>query len=328
MTESPLVSVIIPVHNGTNYLAEAVQSVLAQTYDAVELIIVDDGSTDGTWGLIESFGAAVQGIRKENGGVASALNVGITAARGTYIAWLSHDDLFLARKLARQVELLESRREYGACYTDYSVIDGHGRVLRTQRTPDLPRNDLRRHLFGRMFINGSTMLIARNCFDEVGLFREELKTTQDAEMWLRLLDCWDIGRVPEVLGLYRIHPGQDSRLLDSHTAEKQATFAEVFERLGVGGLFPERARDQDSPRQRALAHVWLADQMATYRDWFEFADRHYRRAVQIWPALRNPARVRLLVGARWWTAPFRRYRILRHRLGVIRKGLLRISAAR
>ena len=82
MTAGPLVSVIIPVYNGTNYLTTAVESVLGQTYSPVELLVVDDGSTDGTWDLIQSFGDTVTGIRKENGGVATALNRGLESATG------------------------------------------------------------------------------------------------------------------------------------------------------------------------------------------------------------------------------------------------------
>jgi len=319
MTDRPLVSVIIPVYNGTNYLAEAVRSVLAQTYDPIEIIVVDDGSTDGTWDLIQSFGSRLRGIRKDNGGVASAMNSGIRESTGRYIAWLSHDDLFLPEKLDRQINFLLGASSCGACYTDFTIIDPGGHPLRTVRTPDLPRNELRRCLFRWMFINGSTMLIDRGCFDAIGLFREDLRTTQDTEMWLRLLDRWDIGRVPEVLGLQRTHPEQGSRLERGHMGEKQSVFSEVFDRLGVRGLFPDLPVDPDSPRALAHAHVWLADTMAIHRDWFEFAERHYRTAVALWPSIRNPARARLLLGARRWTAPIRRYRLTRHQLGMLRR---------
>ncbi len=127
MTEHPLVSVVIPVFNGTNYLAEAIESVLEQTYPAIEIIVVDDGSTDGTWDLIQSFGDRVRGIRKPNGGVASAMNRGIREAAGRHIAWLSHDDLFLPEKLARQVRFLQESDGFAACYTDYRIIGPDGR---------------------------------------------------------------------------------------------------------------------------------------------------------------------------------------------------------
>jgi glycosyltransferase involved in cell wall biosynthesis len=318
MTAGPLVSVIIPVYNGTNYLADAVESVLAQSHDSVELLVIDDGSTDHTWEMIRSFGDRVRGIRKENGGVASAMNRGIEESSGQYIAWLSHDDMFLPEKLERQVRFLAGSTTCRACFTDFEIVDPDGRPLRTVRTPELTRNELRRHLFGRMFINGSSMMIDRRCFDEVGLFREDLRTTQDAEMWIRLLDRWHIGRVGEVLALQRSHPDQGSRDEGPHRAEKEATFAEAFDRLGVAGLFPEWEIDPESPGAAARARVWLGDTVAVHRYWFEFANRQYRAAVRTWPSPNNPARARLLLGARLWTAPSRHTRRLRHRLGRLR----------
>jgi len=321
MSSRPLVSVIIPVYNGTNYLADAVESVLEQTYENVELVAVDDGSTDGTWELIQSYGDSLRGIHKENGGVASALNRGLAEADGRYIAWLSHDDLFLPDKLERQVEELEGPTEARACYTDSRVIDSHGATLRDVTAPSLDRAELRRYLFGRMFINGSTMLIDRECFDRLGGFREDLKTTQDAEMWFRILDHWEIGRVPGILGLQRTHPGQGSQETGPHIAEKQTTFTEIFDRLGFAGLFPELADRAETPRAPAEALVWFGDTMALHRYWFEFADLQYRRAAEIWPSWANPARRRTLVGARAWTASARWYRRARHELGVVRQKL-------
>lgn len=159
----PKVSVIIPVYNGQNYLREAIESVFAQTYRNYELIVVDDGSNDGTWDIIQSYGPRVCGIRKENGGVASALNCGIRESSGDYIAWLSHDDLFLANKLDRQVEFLRRFPDFKACYTDYYVIDEDGKILREVETPWYPRLEAMRVLFGRVYLNGSTMLIERSC---------------------------------------------------------------------------------------------------------------------------------------------------------------------
>lgn len=119
----PLVSVVIPVYNGNNYLQDAVNSVFAQTYPNIEIIIVDDGSTDETWPLIEKLGNKVFGFHKENGGIASALIFGIRKAKGNIIAWLSHDDVFLPTKIVKQVEFLNSNPEMIACYTDFDIVD-------------------------------------------------------------------------------------------------------------------------------------------------------------------------------------------------------------
>ncbi len=328
MTSTPLVSVIIPVYNGTNYLAEAVASVFAQTYQNIELIVVDDGSTDGTWELVQSFVDRVRAIRKENGGVATALNRGIEAAHGKYIAWLSHDDLFLPGKLERQVQALQRDANARACYTDFREVDPHGATLKTVSTPSLDRIALRRFLFGWMFISGSTMLIDRECFDRLGGFREDLRYTQDAEMWLRILGTWDIVRIPEVLGLRRTHPDQGSREHVPHAIETQRMLGEVFDTVGSGGLFPGRWHDEDSPMARAECLVWFGDVVARYRYWFDFADSRYRLAMKVWPSWRNSALPRRLAGARAWSAPVRWYRRGRHRLGEIRQRIGRALLGR
>ena len=108
ITTGPTVSVVIPVYNGSNYVGQAIESILAQTYQNREIIVVNDGSTDqgATRHVVLSYGNQVRYIEKENGGVSSALNCGIQAMQGEYFAWLSHDDLFCKEKLSNQMEFL------------------------------------------------------------------------------------------------------------------------------------------------------------------------------------------------------------------------------
>ena len=295
----PKVSVIIPVFNGEAYLREAIDSALSQTYPRHEIIVVDDGSTDKTWALIESFGSVVRGIRKENGGVASALNCGIQQASGDYIAWLSHDDVFLSNKLERQVEFLLEAPHFKASYTDYYVIDGAGKILGEVKTPWYPRIGAIRALFAGVYINGSTMLIERSCFDEVGLFSEKLRYAQDIEMWLRLLQRFEIGRVSEKLGKQRSHAAQGSRNARIHTEETQAMFEESFERLGVVGIFPEYGESAHVPQTVARVYTWFADTMAFHRAWYSFAEKQYNRAIEIDPSWHNPARLKKTLNPMW-----------------------------
>ena len=309
----PKISVIIPVFNGTNYLREAIDSVLSQTYPNYELIVVDDGSTDETWQVIQSYGSSLRGIHKENGGVASALNCGIREAAGEYIAWLSHDDLFLPDKLERQVNFLQQFTQFKACYTDYYVIDAHGNILREVETPWYPREQAIRMLFSRQHIDGSTMLIERACFDRVGLFSEKLRYTQDAEMWLRMLRQFEIGRVPEKLGKQRSHPVRGSRNVKAHTDETQVMYSQIFQELGVAGIFPELAESANDPQVRAKAYTWLGDTMAIHRRWYTFANKQYARAITIYPDWRNPARFKLV--ANQVRPMYRHFRYL------LRKGL-------
>lgn len=310
-----MVSVIIPVYNGTNYLREAIDSVLAQTYTHYEILVVDDGSTDRTWEVIQSYGTRVRGIRKENGGVASALNCGIREAEGKYIAWLSHDDLFLPEKLGHQIKFLETFKESKACYTDYHVIDLGGNPLSEVTTPWYPPTQVLRVLFGDMYINGSTMLIERVCFDHVGLFSEELKYVQDVEMWMRLSRRFNIGRLPEKQIKQRSHPAQGSvSFKPAHRHETKELYERFFREWGVGVIFPELAQELHEPRTTAKAHTWFGDTMAFHRGFYDLADKHYRLSTALWPDWQNPARMRLLVGSRLFLFPKRIFHYLLFRM--------------
>ena len=311
-----LVSVIIPVYNGADYLREAIDSVLSQTFDDYELIVVDDGSTDDTPAIAKSYGARLTYIRQENKGVAAALNRGILRARGKYIAWLSHDDVFLPNKLERQVDFMRQFPEFKACYTDSYAIDSHGTIIQEREEPWYPRQQAVRILFSRMYIRGCSMLIERACFDKVGLFNEKLRYTQDAEMWFRMLRHFEVGRVPGKLTKYRTHPDQGSRRnVEAHTAEKQAMYKQVFEDLGVAGVFPELAESANDPRAMAWAYQWLGDTTALHQGLYSFADEQYRQSVALWPSWRNPARLKLAVGIRRILWPRRLYYGIRRVLG-------------
>jgi glycosyltransferase involved in cell wall biosynthesis len=306
----PAVSVIIPVYNGNNYLREAIDSVLAQTFTDYELIVVDDGSTDGTWDIIESYGQQLRGVQKPNGGVATALNRGIEEMRGRWFAWLSHDDLWLPTKLERQVSFLLTSPQFKACYTDYFIVDAKGFTLDEVETPWFPRHQALRIMFGQMYMGGSTMLIDRACFDQVGRFSVSLRTTQDVEMWMRLLRYFEIGRVPEKLVKERTHPSQDSRKIVAHDKEKAETFRRIFQEWGVAEFFPEWSTSVDQAQIRAKAHTWFGDTMSRQRKYYSLANTHYIHAIKIYPSWRNQAWIKWLLNyARRFLGPlYRRVR--------------------
>src|SRR5256885_2165082 len=120
---SPLVSVVIPIYNGLKYLDRAVASVLAQTYQPIEIILVDDGSTDGSWEWIASYGSQVRPIRQKNAGVGCARNTGIEHARGDLIAFLDQDDWWMPEKAARQVQAFLDDDRVGLVHTGVSHFD-------------------------------------------------------------------------------------------------------------------------------------------------------------------------------------------------------------
>lgn len=312
---SSLVSVIIPVYNGTNFLSQAIESVLSQSYPHFELIVVDDGSTDQTWSIIEAYGSRLRGYRKENGGVASALNLGIQKAKGDYIAWLSHDDLFLPNKLERQIEFLQSHSQFKACYSDYYDIDENGRLIRGITCPWYPRQIALQTMFSQAYINGSTMLIDRSCFDDIGLFNTCYRYNQDTEMWLRILSKYEIGRTPEKLGKYRIHSGQGSykKAVDRET-ETQVMYQSIFETMGISTLLPHLVSLAQEPETVARSYEWFGDQM-TKRNFFRFGKEQYRKSVFVWPSWCNRARFKLIVGS--WILVYRHYKGIARQLKAI-----------
>ena len=125
---SKKVTIMIPVYNGSNYLKEAIESALAQTYKNKEIVVVNDGSTDDgkTKAIAESFGNKIKYYEKENGGVSTALNLGIQKATGDYICWLSHDDLYYPNKVERQMEEIEKYDDNTILFSDFDLIDENG----------------------------------------------------------------------------------------------------------------------------------------------------------------------------------------------------------
>lgn len=236
MNAVPLVSVVIPVFNGAAYVREAIDSALAQTHPNVEILVVDDGSNDGgaTVAVAQSYGDRIRTLHKDNGGVASALNLGIREMRGELFSWLSHDDIYLPHKLSSQVEELSRQSSDAVLYADYEIIDGTGKQIGRVRTADIPMALFRRALVTDAPINGCTVLVPRRCFDRAGLFDERLKTTQDYDMWFRMADCCRFVHQPKVVLKSRVHPGQGMRTMATTClTEGNAIHLRFLERLAA-----------------------------------------------------------------------------------------------
>ncbi|CAA7600336.1 Glycosyl transferase family 2 [Acididesulfobacillus acetoxydans] len=208
----PKVSVLIPTYNYARYLGAALGSVLDQSYPNLEIIVVDDGSTDNTREILRPWGARIRYIYEENGGTARALNTGLAAAGGKYVCWLSSDDVFYSDKVAKQVQLMESRPEFGFSYTSFCVIDAKGERQYDVRSPYYPeRPDMVRNLIQGCFINGSTVIIRRTALERTGFFDEAMGTAHDYDLWFRLLRHFDCGALDEILSGYRWHGENGSR---------------------------------------------------------------------------------------------------------------------
>ena len=221
----PLVSIVIPVYNGANYLREAIDSALAQTWPHCEVLVVNDGSTDNgaTESIALSYGERIRYFHKENGGVATALNLGIREMRGDFFSWLSHDDVYLPDKCHEQVEFWQQCGDARAIlYADAHIIDAQGEKIGSHPMPDMAEDEVLCRIWGRSFLNGCTMLIPRMLLLEAGGFNESLSTTQDYDLWLRLVlvQKANFRRCPDVVLLSRRHGAQGSRF---HTHRRECT---------------------------------------------------------------------------------------------------------
>lgn len=253
MTFNPKVSIIIPVYNGANYLREAIDSALAQTYKNIEVIVVNDGSNDGrkTETIAKAYGAHIRYFYKENGGVASALNLGIKESEGEYISWLSHDDAFLPRKIEKQINYLqkEERKDNIILFSDYEIINERSERIGVYNVPLTKPENLLADLLAIWPVHGCTTLISKLCFDKVGLFDEKNKTVQDYDMWFRLLKhgC-QFRHMPYVLTRFRVHEKQDSvQKQDTHYEERENTYLHAIT------LFENELKSlSDSALQKAI----------------------------------------------------------------------------
>lgn len=221
----PLVSVVIPAYNVEAYVAEALRSALRQTYPHREVIVVDDGSTDRTLAVIartraEHGDPPLTVVRQPNRGLSAARNAGLRAARGELIAFLDGDDAWRDDKLARHVRVMTADPGVGVSFSEseYMTEDGRptGDCISTRNLLPSLHAMLRRNHFG----NGSTVVARRECFEQAGVFREDLKSCEDYEMWCRLLWATDFRAVgiASPLTLYRVRSGSLSFDVGKFTA--------------------------------------------------------------------------------------------------------------
>ena len=220
---SPKVSIVIPVYNGSNYVSSAIECALQQTYDNLEVIVVNDGSTDDgkTEAIALSYGDRIRYFCKPNGGVSSALNYGIRQMTGQYFSWLSHDDAYSPDKIKDAIELLcacDGVREKMVAFTGGYFIDTLGNKIGNFHQYFDERHvydglDVINIMCKKGTLNGCCMLIPREAFEDAGYFDERLRYSQDSLMWYRIfLSGYSLvsDNLPNVM--YRLHGNQASQL--------------------------------------------------------------------------------------------------------------------
>ncbi|MHB9153667.1 MAG: glycosyltransferase family 2 protein [Spirochaetales bacterium] len=215
----PLVSVIVPAYNHDQYILETLESIKNQTYPKIELIIINDGSTDKTGLLIEDFRAAnpemvIFYYSKSNEGVSKTLNFGLRIAKGEYVACIASDDKWHKNKISKQVEFLENNRNIGMVFCDMHFIiertisnmlwSTYKKWVKRYFLNGIQNICLYEKLLVDRFIPAPTVMARRECYEKVGFFDEALQI-EDMDMWLRISREYPIGYIDESLAYYRLH---------------------------------------------------------------------------------------------------------------------------
>ncbi|MFH1845385.1 MAG: glycosyltransferase [bacterium] len=294
MSDTPLVSVVCASYNMGHYLVEAVDSVLNQTYDNLEVIVVNDGSTDDTLEVLATYAdnPRVIAINQENAGQTKAKNRGLQEARGELVGFCDADNAWLPDKLARQVPYFAEPGSLGVVYGDIVLMDDKSNDL---STPAIERHSGR--ITGRLlasnFVTFNTTLVPRRILEEVDGFDESLSMGIDYDLWLRISVNYEFLYLPQTLARYRIWGGQMSH----RTGERMDNFF----RLLAG--FLEKHPDSVTPAEanRAWAHSlttrgrWHASMGNRGEAWQDYrqALQHRPLDLRTWKSLG-----RLLAGAR------------------------------
>jgi glycosyltransferase involved in cell wall biosynthesis len=208
--QCPIVSVVIPAFNPGSLIVAAINSVLAQTIEGIEIIVVDDASTESLDELMREYGERVRYIRQEHGGPSVARNRGILLSRGRYVAFLDADDLWMPEKIAKQLPLLEESRETVLVYSDFYKAPSPDSL----KTSALAAREFWQpgrefySLLQQNFIHTSSVLVRRAAFADAGLFDVNLDSGEDLDMWIRLAKIGRLGFVNDILSFYRVHDQQ------------------------------------------------------------------------------------------------------------------------
>jgi len=249
-TPSPsAVSVIIPVRNCAETISRSLESVLEQDFTDYEIIVVDDGSTDGTREVVEKFGERIRLFRQEGRGAAAARNRAIGESRGRYLAFLDADDTWLPGKLSLQYEYLEAHPTVGLVYSDLATFDSGGELSSSYDSHHrkIHQGMVFDKLFLKNFIGTITVMARRECFDRAGLFPESFTHSSDWHQWLRIAMYYPVGYLDKPLARYRWSAS-------SLTSRMEAPYPSRIEVIkDMQRIFPEYFRRRRFLYRRALA---------------------------------------------------------------------------
>ncbi|MBT1071832.1 glycosyltransferase family 2 protein [Pelotalea chapellei] len=238
-----MISVIIPAYNAEAHISEAIASVQSQSFKDYEIIVVNDGSTDGTAQIIRQQFPNVRFFFIRNSGVAAARNFGISVSKGEFVAFLDADDRWLPDKLEKQVALFDDAR-VGMVFTENLFFNSGGITAeRAHKRERLMSGDLVRNIFLNSYVVTSTVMIRKSVLDDVGCFEEELMVAEDDNLWMRIAMNYGVKLLDEPLVLYHLTEGSLSRTrgnimpaIRAHIELLQKKYPEILNRIGVRAI--------------------------------------------------------------------------------------------
>jgi glycosyltransferase involved in cell wall biosynthesis len=278
---APTVSVVMAVRNGARYLRQAVDSILAQSFSDLEFVIVDDGSTDNTAKILDSYvdPRLLRLLNRQNLGVTRSLNRGICASSGRYLARQDADDWSLPGRLAQQVDYLESNPQVALVGSGSRWVDEEGRLLWDWQPEAEPVQIHQNLLWSSPFVHGA-FLLRRACLADVGGgYDESYPFAQDCDLLMRLEEPWDLANFPAILYVYRQHGGSISshREVDQLSCLHRAQQSAIRRRLSYGMARLSLSRDPVPDWVRRAPRRWLARRFV----WWSAAARQVSRQVAV-----------------------------------------------
>jgi glycosyltransferase involved in cell wall biosynthesis len=273
------VSVIIPTYNHAQFLSAAIQSVLSQTYQNFEIIVVDDGSTDNTKEVVGEFGSLVRFIWQENQGLSAARNTGLRLAQGEYIGFLDADDIWLPEFLHKQL-LLFKAAEIGATYCGSRFVDVRGNLLPQVQVFAPPPDEFQFHLLDGAFFPVHAVLLRKKCLQETGEFDENLRALEDWDMWLRFSRKFYFVGNPQIYVLTRVRSDSMSADFDRMATQEQALIQKHYPDLDI------RNEIEEAEYMRLLGNAALRISVSavSQREWEKGAE-HLAQAFTVYPGV-------------------------------------------
>src|ERR1700761_935396 len=266
------VSVVMPVYNAERFLREAVESILAQSFEEFELIAIDDGSTDGSAEVLDSYArgdARLRVMRREHAGLPATLNAGCALAQGKYIARMDADDIALPARFERQIEFLETHPRVAVLGTQLEQILEDGAHLGVSNHP-LEHAEITANMQKFCCIHHPTVMMRATALRTLGGYREAFHGAEDHDLWLRAAEQFELANLPEILLRYRLHTQSLSfqELEQQVMAAMAAELSAQHRRAGKSEPFAaQRQITREDLRAAGLSEAALARAIAKARDW-------------------------------------------------------------